>query len=321
MDQTKQRGGAGGFTLVEILVAVVLLMLIMLVAGGMVETASDLWLKQRAKAEEFEGTNAAHEALTRSLAQATLNTHWGYKMNASFHPVAFRPESELHFVMGRSVALFGGNATQFPGMAVFFQAPEGRTASRDLRQLQLLLNEQGFFTRFGDAPDVPPILQSVLPPRYRFRLMEWRAPAEDLQVYGSTAGTDWFLNRSDDESVIAENIVALVLMAEYPEADGTSSRSFLYDSRDETAAQRLNQLPPKIRVLMLAISEVSARLLADKYGTAPPPLPPRDDLFVNPEEFETDITEWETDLRSVTPSVNYLFYNSIVHIQSAKWNR
>jgi len=307
--------------MIEILAACALLMLILLIAGGMVGSVSDLWLKQRARAEAFEGVNAAHEALTRSLAQATLNTHWGYEMNESHHPVAFRPESELHFVMGRSASLLGGSASQLPGMAVFFQAPEGRAASGDLRQLQLLLNERGFFTQFGDTPEIPPLLRPVTPPRYRFRLMEWQASTEELRVYQSATGTDWFAGRTGDASVLAENVVALVLMAEYPGAGGTPARRFLYDSRDDTAAERLNQMPPQIHVLMLGVSEVSARLLADKYGTAPPPLAPREDLFVNPEEFEADIAEWEVDLRKVTPPVDYLLYNSIVNIQSAKWNR
>ena len=319
---------AFGFTLLESVAACAALMLIVTMAMGMINSVSDLWIKQRNKSVAFEGAAAACEVVTRSLAQATLNTYWGYVIDEESHPVAYRRESELHFQMARSAGLLNAADAQYPGMGVFFQAPEGRASSNDLKRLPALLNGIGFFTVFSAQPRVPSIFQPIIPPRYRFRLMEWQEPVEQLEVYKSAAGNSWFSSRviaADgtlrNTAILAENIVALILMAEYPEEDGKQTRSFVYDSRNEGFPERLNQLPPRVHVLMMAISEASAIRLAEKYGTSPPPLLPQETLFQTASEFEKDIEKWEEDLRKITPPVDYQIFNSVVNIKSAKWSK
>lgn len=314
------------FTLLELLVSMAVLILILGIATALLGNASDLWMRQRGKAIAFEGANAAFEALTRSLGQATLNTHWGYDDPAE--PTKFIRESELHFTMGRASDLLGRPESEVPTMGVFFQAPTGRSSMTANRRLPLLLNGLGYFVYFSDTPDLPPILNGIVPPHYRFRLMEWQEPTEDLKVYSSA---DWFKARIfsggglNNTSVVADNIIGLILMAEYPDENGVLKSSYIFDSRlafSKASRQpaESNQLPPRVRVLMVAISEVSAQRQAAIHGTSQPPLIPGPQLFTDPLKFEEDLEAWETALQQAAPPVDYLVFNSVVHIQSAKWS-
>ena len=322
----KRKPSAPGFSILEVLAAAVVLLVILGLAVGMMGNVSELASRQRSRSAAFEGANAAFDTLTRSLEQATLNTHWGYERNAGGHPTAFRRESELHFVLGRTADLLGQPADRFPGMAVFFQSPEGRSALPDLKRLPSLLNGRGFFAMFGPAPDVPAVLQTVVPARHRFRLMEWQEPVEQLQVYQGGTGNGWFAGQVvsggqlQNAAVLAENVVSVIILAEYPISATASEQSYVYDSRDEAAPIRRHQLPPKARVLMLTISEASAARLEEKYGANPPPLAPAAGLFVTPSKFLDDVGQWELALKAVTPRLDYQLFNAEISIRSAKWS-
>ena len=66
------------FTLLEILVscaALALLLVFMVSITGMVQTT---YRRTQGKAEQFREARVAFEAITRRLAQSTLNTYWDY---------------------------------------------------------------------------------------------------------------------------------------------------------------------------------------------------------------------------------------------------
>ena len=308
------------FTLIELLVSTVIFILILGLVIAIMSSASSLWLRHRNQSVAFESANAAFETLTRTLGQAVLNTYWEVKNNS------YGRSSELHFTMGPTVDLLGsGSSQEFPGEAVFFQAILGRPTDSSLRRLPLLVNGVGYFVHFDDGPANPAFLDSVVTPRHRFRLYEWLQPTEQLEVYGDTSGKSWFRNSLSagvmaNSNVLAENVIGLVLLAEYPDANGTIIPSYLYDSRDDTTPQSLHQLPPRIRVTMVVIDESSAIRLAEKYSAAAPPIQPDATWFQDPQEFGADLDLWENRLKSASPKINYRIFTATVIIQNAKWS-
>ncbi len=314
-----------GFSLLELLVSFAVFIVLLGLVTAIMSSASGLWLRHRNQSAAFESANAAFNTLTKSLAQAVLNTYWEVKANR------YGRSSELHFAMGSAAELLGsGSALVNPGDAVFFQAALGRPTSTALKRLPQLLNSIGYFVQFDAGPPLPSFLSTLAKARYRFRLYEWLQPTENLAVYSSTGTTAseqraWF--RGDlaggdlaNAAVLAENVIGLVLMAEYPDASGAIVPVFEYDSRDTAAPGSLNQLPPRIRVVMTVIDESSAARLADQYGTSPPPVQPETSWFQNPSNFDQDLGLWESKLKDITPKITYRIFTATVVIQNAKWS-
>ena len=67
-----------GFTLVEVLVSAGIVVVLMVVLLGMTDQTQRLVRSTSAKVEQFQEARVAFEAMTRRLAQATLNTYWDY---------------------------------------------------------------------------------------------------------------------------------------------------------------------------------------------------------------------------------------------------
>lgn len=319
-----------GFTLIEVLVSCAIFVLIIAVITGIINSASSVWVRQRSQSASFEAANAGFLSLTRSLSQAVLNTSWQVTNNQ------YGRSSDLHFIMGPATDVLGqASAAEFPGSAIFFQAPLGRPSrsgvnSAPLRRLPNLLNGLGYFVRFDEGPAIPAFLNlnQLVKPRHRYRLYEWIQPTEEFSVYHSPGGSitsqrAWF--RTDvaamrHASVLAENVIGLILLAECPESNGDIVPVYDYDSRDATQSLSLNQLPPRIRVLMAVIDEASARRLAEASGTNEPPVYPDASWFQNPAEFANDLGRWEEKLKAIQPSVDYRFFTATVIIQNAKWS-
>lgn len=313
------------FSLLELLVSCAVFIVILAVVTGMMTSASSLWLKHRSQSVAFEAANAAFSTLTRSLAQAVLNTYWEVRDSS------YGRSSELHFTMGPATGLLGQASTaKYPGDAVFFQAALGRPADTALKRLPFLLNSVGYFVRFDDGPPIPSFLTPFTKPRHRYRLYEWLQPTENFRVYNppdsSTNGQRaWF--RTDltgtsmtNTALLAENVIGLILLAEYPDANGNIVPVYAYDSRDTTSAGSLHQLPPRIRVLMAVIDEPSALRLSDQYGEGEPPIYPEATWFKNPAEFDADLVQWEERLKSIQPRIDYRIFTTTVVIQNAKWS-
>ncbi len=231
-----------------------------------------------------------------------------------------------------------------------------------------LLNVWGYFVELNDdsalRPAVLPKDNSVVPLRQRFRLMEMMVPAEKMQTYKYTSGQggdlqpkgktytgkQWYqaiVNSADpDTHVLAENIVALILHPELSSQDradmartGSSSADtelapdYLYDSAVRKANRLLNskdQLPPVMRVTMVAIDETGAQRLTDLAKTGPDPaallnLPGK---FQSAASFKDDLTL--DSLRAANASlentlvglkINYRVFTTTVPIRAAKWSQ
>ncbi len=120
--------------------------------------------------------------------------------------------------------------------------------------------------------------------------MEFLQPAEDLAIYklpadGSAAEySRWFTNflppnvavTQAPVRVLAENIIALIVLPELSPHDADAATNplapqYRYDSRAGNITDRTkHQLPPLLRVVMVAIDEPSAARL-NPAGRAPRP--------------------------------------------------
>lgn len=288
--------------------------------------ASNLWVTHRDRAAAFAGTNVAFDTLTRTLAQANLNTFWEVRQDPLTGVRRYGRQSDLHFAMGSAASLLEKDAQVFPGQALFFQGPFGRATAGSTQRLSALQNASGFFVRFSELPQLPTFLQSIVVRQYRFRLYEWLQPTEELKVFQQPTGLDWF--RHDfptsgvlvNSTVLAENVFGMILLAEIPEPGGGVRLSYGYDSRDFASPGTVHQLPPRIRVTMLVLDDGSAERLARRYGSTPPPVTPPAGAFQDPLKFEQDLQAWDVELKKVEPPVIYRVYTASVLILNSKWS-
>ncbi len=357
-----------GFTLVEVLVSAGIIVVLMVVLLGMTDQTQRLVRSTSAKVEQFQEARVGFEAMTRRLAQATLNTYWDYDNPTK--PTRYIRAAELRFRSGPMRNLTGGtgpNGNLQPGQGIFFQAPIGMVdpiQSANLSSLDHLINTWGYFLEIGsDADKLPTFLQTAVDPRKRYRLMELMQPSEQLGIYTPSAqpplATTWFapfINATTDRPVrvLAENIVALIVLPRLSVGDeelwkkqkGSSTGPILapnyqYDSSNSANVNRadpllntINQLPPVVQVVMVAIDEPSARRLEDLHGSdpylginySPDPLSGLN-LFTNPASLDDnastgakgDLTRLQELL--VSKKASYRIFSTNVSIRGAKWSR
>lgn len=200
----------GGFTILEILVAVSIFAVALIAIVQAMNSVQEVWQDTRARTNEFREARAAMEALTSRISQATLDTRWVMPASRDAAtgrdaPLAMLPESDLHFVCGPSGTLLDSFADA-AGHAIFFQAPLGYEGPKSSRQeatpeyetLPEMLCAWGYFIEFADdhgqlpqfLKSPPTGAKSTPPRRHRFRLMEFRQPAHELRLFEMTQGTD-----------------------------------------------------------------------------------------------------------------------------------
>jgi uncharacterized protein (TIGR02599 family) len=374
-------GRANAFTLVEMMVSMSLLMVLMMVIFSAISLASNTNKRVSADVVSFFEASTAFANMTRKLSMATLNTYMDYYPDQSGQdpdpPLMYIRKSQLHFVISRvggsgSDALPGGNPDENPTFGVFFQAPLGYTdpdeSGVDYSRLNNLLNACGYYIQFGhDQPYLPQEILRLLPNaqdrrRYRYRLMEFLQPSENLMVYATatsilspknpSAFFNWYkepirenndnINADDGRVVhpIAENIIALILVPKVASIDAeknnaqTISANYQYNSREDDGELQGNppeqpaqqhQLPPLLRVTMVAIDEPSARILQDQHKSSPPPLV-SDQLFRTYDSrnerqtYESDLEQLAESLSEIRPKVKFRIFTTDVALRGAKWN-
>jgi len=340
------------FTLVEMLVSLALLAIIVGVVIQMTDQTSSLWRNSALRIQAFQEARAGFESMSRNLSQATLNSYYDYydasntprksldtAAQASFTPVTYDLISDLHFVSGQAATLLPNADTNIVTQthAVFFQAPLGYSGLYS--QLDNALNACGYFLQFDDASTMVPDHVRNTPgylPRYRFRLMEMTQGTEKLKVYDPGADfNSWFIQSAAASSrVIAENVIALVLLPRLPTRDdlpGASGQgvslapNYNYNSRVPLGAtadpswpslfppdsyiaypesggsvtrKRHDRLPPLMRVVMVVIDEASAIRLQGESTTPPAAIDlAKTNLF-------TDATRLEADLQALEDICN-----------------
>jgi uncharacterized protein (TIGR02599 family) len=265
-----RRTGGRAFTLIELLVSMTFLVILMLVVSQVIGIVQRTWVRANSRVSQFREARQAFDTLTRSISQATLNNYWDNEFNSVGTDAAgqqitlakdyFR-QSELQFICGptsKVVPGATGNAQNYPGHAVFFQAPLGiaslvATVGQggagqpvNTENMVNLLCGRGYFVEWGtDASFRPAFLEKLnnaVPVRSRLRLMEYSPTAEKNRIYDTTLrpitshSMEWYqdvLNtevQNAQETVqtraftrpIAENIIALVISPQVEVTGNTS---------------------------------------------------------------------------------------------------
>ncbi|WP_397380161.1 Verru_Chthon cassette protein C [Prosthecobacter sp.] len=254
------RSAAGrAFTLIELLVSVTFLVILMLVVSQVIGIVQRTWVRANSRVSQFREARQAFDTLSRSITQATLNNYWDNEFDTVGTDAAgqkitlakdyFR-QSELQFICGPTSTVIpaaAGSAQNYPGHAVFFQAPLGiaslvATAAQgannqivNTENMVNLLCGRGYFVEWGTDASFRPAfldaLNNVVPVRSRLRLMEYSPTAEKNRIYDTNLrpitdhSKEWYedvLNtgvQSAQETAqtraftrpIAENIIALVI--------------------------------------------------------------------------------------------------------------
>lgn len=239
-----------GFSLIEVLVSIAVIASLLIVFVSMTEQTGSIWRGTTGKIEEFRDARNAFETLTNRLSQATLNTYWDY--DSATLPTAYVRRSELRFVSGPASTYLGDgpNGTRVTH-CVFFHAlfgsvdgTQGATgANSAYRGLEGLLNVWGYYVELNSDTVLRPGFLVAgphsPPPRYRFRLMEFRQSSEQMATYNRTSGldptaygkaaaigyqgTDWYRTAANATAapsrVVAENIIALIITPRLSKAD------------------------------------------------------------------------------------------------------
>jgi uncharacterized protein (TIGR02599 family) len=183
------------FTLVELMVSTTILVLMMIILLQMTGQTANTWRYGAAKAEQFQEARKAFETVTRRISEATLNTYWDYYVpprdpqnstDPTKPPTAYVRQSDLRFrVVNMASPTFSTGGIFRPTQGVFFQAPVGMVDDVDtpLANLDDLLNSWGYFVEVDTTSRVPSFLESTFPTRTRARLMEFRQPSEEFDLY------------------------------------------------------------------------------------------------------------------------------------------
>ncbi|MBE7496322.1 MAG: Verru_Chthon cassette protein C [Verrucomicrobiaceae bacterium] len=267
----RRRGNRAGFTLVELMVSVTVLVILMLIVANFVSLVQRTWVRSNSRVSQFREARIAFDLLTRNLSQATLNTYWENEFenlgNDSAGQVITKAknyirQSELQFVCGPTVGTNGlfqaGAATDFPGHGVFFQAPLGVTSlvassnsnAADTENLVNLMCGRGYFVEWGSDESFRPAFLSQLqtvPPRFRLRLMEFSPTAEQNQIYSPA-----FRPIVDNSKRWFQGAITSVTQ-----------------SGDETAANRAFTRPVAENILCLIISPQNSTAGAGTAATNP----------------------------------------------------
>jgi len=335
-----------GFSLIELLTAMGILSVLMLLLTIMLDSVQRSWTYSESRISQFREARVAFDLLTKNLSQASVNTYWDLIDEDNDGVIdGFFKTSELHFEVMRAERLRQASGSQDPvGHAVFFQAPLG--FSSRFRNLDNLYNGRGYFVAYGSDRNFRP---SWLPgdATYRFRLMEFRPPAESNQVFADgdeqrrnrerQEFTQWFLQRMNigegsfeqHLNPLANNIVGLFISPrDSIGGRGSDSRRntfskiaprYLFDSNDEDDEFEpfAQQVPPLIRVTMVAIDETSAERISFENPTTTPQLIPGG-LFVETERYQQDVDQLVESLHE--EGVNHKVFSSVVMLRSAKWS-
>ena len=313
-----------GFSLIELLLAMAVLALMAVMMLSVTSSAQKIAKQTTSRTEQFREGRRAFERINQRLSQATLNTYWDYvdssgrprtTSNATtFTPNKYARMSELRYLQTNSSSLTAPGGGTMVGNSVFFQAPLGK--SDTLSGLNSLLNTTGFYIKKSDDSALRPATVSASKTRYR--LFELTEPAENLTIYSLTSGnatttsTAWFttpLAELGNSRRLADNIVALLFQAQYQNASGTPTSAFNYTSTPRGLSSQPieeNNLPPTVRVTMIALDETSARRVVDE------------NITLTDATDDTSLATLEENLTN--EGLNYRKFQSTVSIGPSKWS-
>ncbi len=314
---------AAAFTLVELLVGMAIFAVIITLLFSVISQTSSIWRSARNQIGSYQSARFAFDLITRTLSQATLNVYGDYDNPTT--PTVYIRKSSLHFLIE------GPQGNDFgQGNSIFFQAKLGKAGS-SYNGIESLLNAVGYYVTYGKDPNLPSFLSAS--DRNRFRLMQYLEPSENLSVYATTDGSWFQKNLAANSTVIAENVVFLLLwprLSSQEESSGaTLTDDYRYDSRKNAGAVpqpvTANQQPPLVTVTLVAIDESAANRLPD--STEPPAeiTTHLKGLFLQsakpatPEAYAADLAELERRLNGAR--IAYRLFTSTVPIRESKWTK
>lgn len=324
------RANPPGFSLLEMLVAMVVLAIIVVVAASLIGSVQGVWSRSAARTEQFRSARQALETISSRLSQATLNPYRVVQTDASGIPRRYERRSDLRFRSGKTPALVSDAEV---GTAVFFQAPTGFATNNTNAILNAALNTWGYFVEYtSDTSYRPPFLDSTgVPVKNRFRLVEFLDPSDTLEIFQHTSGdagyvgSEWFstpLASANNRRVLAENIVALVAMPRLSSSEDPTglnlSPGFEYDSTSSKADPKLNprhQLPPIVDLAVVAISEQTASRI--DWGGSPPDFG-ASGLFQNPADMDDDLETLRQNIEA--RGFSAAIFRTSVPIAAARWS-
>lgn len=383
-----------GFTLVELLVSVAVLSVLMLMVFQMLDETQRTWSRAKGMVASFKDARDGFEAMNRNVSQATLNTYLGFEQASATNPVptSFGRTSELHFICGPADKLMDKveGRTRITH-CIFFQAPlgyqtfEAKESSSSANGdpyigLENLLNGWGYYVEYGsDKSERPPFLSELTPPveeRYRFRLMEFRQPAEVTTIYqyrleapgnkqlDLAKQTEWFnsskfgvTDKANDDPVgqagkvrtvrtLADNIIALIISPRLAENDTDESggnvldssfqkptdiaKNYYYNSRAwqesggdaDVKAYSKHQIPPVLRVTIVAIDEVDAYRYAMQNPDVkqiPKYAPSEPTWFTDVSQYARDMQRLKEGLEAV--GIRYRVFTSNIRMREGNFQR
>lgn len=345
MRLTHSTTGRRAFSLIELMVAMGILSILMLMMTVLLERVQKSWRYSESRISQFREARVAFDLMTKNIGQASLNTYLALEDsdNDGLFDGYFRT-SELHFITLDASSINAGGTQTLVGQGIFFQAPLG--FSGEYRNLNNLFNGRGYFVAFGSDKNFRPSFVDSAE-RYRFRLMEFRPPAESNQVFhdgGKERSTDqpqqfteWFRQAAgvgegsfeEHLNPLAENIIALIVAPRDSLENAADARgetyskiapNYSFDSNDQDPgfSGYAQQVPPLVRVTMVAIDEAAATRLED--GTAMPLdlTAPFDGLFRRTESYSSDVEQLSEELNRL--QINHKVFSSLVMLRSAKWS-
>ncbi len=338
-----------GFSLVEVLVSMTILLGMLLIITQVISSAQQTWRRASQRLSQFREARTAFDTITRGLSQAAINSYrtydYGYggppgvPKSPLQAPTGYTTTAELGIVMGQSNSIFTGlgGSTVSPGHAVLFQAPLGYTLNPDYRQLNRLMCVRGYYILFGSDTDyMPQGLTGSLQTKYRYRLWEYQPPAETNMVYAPGKTTAWTKVAAGDMAPssgvntvrpVAENILTLVLAPSFGAAasgggsvvtvnQNSAPTHYEFNSYTPADSALKYHLPTSVQVVMVAIDEESAIRLAQQYGTNPPQLYAAS--FNNPAALANDLKIVRESL--LKRHVNFRVFSSSVILSAANNN-
>jgi uncharacterized protein (TIGR02599 family) len=373
--------------MVEMLVALAILVTIMLLAVEMIDRTNSIWTSTTSKLEQFRGAREAFDSLIANLGEATLDQYQGYQFQQSTFaasgisltvdiPLSYGRKSDLRFLCGPGATEAQLNAGSPPCVtdSVFFTAPLGvitgsnsteptpgeyTNAASNSPGLPGLLNTCGYFIQWSNVdPQCPSIISSRYGNGagndiYRFRLMEFVEPAEQMTLYNLTTSYSATTGYPTYNPVVtgtwqkaalaaspssihtlANNVVALLLLSATSTTDtsGLLAPGFVYNSESQNSASpqysQNNRLPPVVRVVLYTIDEVSAHRLANTpsvpnlyTGTTGQP------LFQDPTKLYPaqdgsdpgDLSRFEQNLTQL--KLSFRRFEAAVQMQPQPWSK
>ncbi len=322
----RRRQPKTGFTLVEVLVSTVILIVLLSIVSSVFSHASTTVRNASVQLDASQAGRNGFDTMTQKLSQATLNTYWDYHYpnnDSTKPPDKYTRKSDLHFIVSASGS----------SHAIFFQMPGMVSQNPSYQRVQGLLNACGYFVQYGSdsANDSShPGYQRpahVANARWRYRLMQAVQPTESFEVFANpTSG--WTTQVKATAWPIADNVIALIAWPRLNAGDEAASSqpagtqlttNYLYDSRGGTAVQSA-QLPPIVQVTMIIIDEASAVRISS--GSTPPTVIENNLAGKFSDSSVAQYTKDLSDLQSALDAarIRYTTLNTSVALRESKWS-